>query len=83
MKLNKLGRAHIIKWIQTFITAPSYHLELCESYILSGPGGELIVDVVLFQEGRSSKFRLRRGAGQAHTLAIIPTSRVLEFIVHE
>jgi len=38
---------------------------------------------MLFQEGRSSKLRLRRGVDRLHTLAIIPTSSVLEFVVHK
>jgi len=42
------------------------------------------VSWILFQKGRSSNLRLRRGVGQAaHTLVIIPTSSVLEFIVHK
>ena len=50
--------------------------------ILRGPGGERIVDVV--PGGTELEFQLRRGVGQAaHTLAIIPTSSVLEFIVHK
>jgi len=40
------------------------------------------VSWILFQEGRSSIFKLRRGVGQAsHT--VIPTSSVLEFIRHK
>ena len=46
MKLKKLGRSNIIKWIQTFLMAPSYYLELCKSCILRRPGGERIVDIV-------------------------------------
>ena len=38
------------------------------------------VSWTLFQEGRSSKLRLRRGVEQsAHTLSIIPKLGVLEF----
>ena len=46
------------------------------------------VSWMLFQEGRNSKLGWKRGVGQAaythtHTLAIISTSSVLEFILHE
>jgi len=42
------------------------------------------VSWILFQEGRSSNLRLRRIVGQAtHTITIIPTSSLLEFILHK
>jgi hypothetical protein len=60
-------------------------------YILGGPGGERIKDVVT--KGTELELQLRRGVGQAshtcnklgrpHTLAIIPTSSVREFIKHK
>ena len=37
----------------------------------------------MFQEGWSSNLRLIGELGRLHTLAIIPTSSVLEFIVHK
>jgi hypothetical protein len=38
---------------------------------------------VLIQEGRSSRFSKAGELGRPHTLSIIPTSSVLEFIVHK
>jgi len=38
---------------------------------------------ILFQEGRSSNIRLRRGDGQAAHTRNNPTSNVLEFIVYK
>ena len=47
-----------------------------------GPGGERIVDVV--PEGTELDIQVKKGElGRLHTLAIIPTSCVLEFIVHK
>ena len=56
--------------------------ELSGCCILRGPGGERIVDIV--PGVMELELQLRRGVGQAaHTLAIIPTSSLLEFIRHE
>ena len=41
------------------------------------------VSWMLFQEGRSSNFGQDGELGRTHTLAINPTSSVLEFIVHK
>jgi len=49
--------------------------------ILRGPGGERIMDVV--PRGTELELQLRRGVGRSHTLAIIPTSSVQEFIRHK
>ena len=50
--------------------------------ILRGPGGERIVDVV--PGGTEFETQVKTGSwGMPHTLAIIPTSSVLEFIVHK
>jgi len=53
----------------------------CKIYltcILRGPGEERIVDVV--PGGTELELQLRREFGRPHTLTIIPTSIVLEFI---
>ena len=45
------------------------------------PVGECTVDVV--PGGMELELQLRRELGRLHTLAIIPTSSVLEFIKHK
>jgi hypothetical protein len=87
----------ILKWVlETFIscelscTGPSwlhclaYIVALTASLccILRGPGGGRIVDVV--PGGTELELQVKRGdLGRPHTLALIPTSSILEFIVHE
>jgi hypothetical protein len=49
---------------------------------MGGPSGERIMHVV--PRGTELELQLRRGVGQAsHTLAVISTSSVQEFIMHK
>jgi len=49
--------------------------------ILHSPGGEHIMDVV--PGGTELELQVTTGSWAGHTLTIIPTSSVLEFIVHK
>ena len=49
--------------------------------ILHSPGGECIMNVV--PGGTELEPQVKMGSWAGHTLIIIPTSSVLEFIVHK
>jgi hypothetical protein len=54
---------------------------LVSCVVSCGPDGKRILDVV--PGGTELELKLRRGVGQAATLAIIHTSSVMEFVVHK
>jgi hypothetical protein len=65
-------------------SSQSFHFKapFCRTGVVScGPEGERILDVV--RGGPELVLKLRRGVGQAATLAIIHAPSVLEFIKHK
>jgi hypothetical protein len=80
LSLSTVFCSKLMLSVKDIVTIVSQVLNKTCCCILRGPSGERIVDVL--QEGWSSNLRLRWEVG-SHRLAIIPTSSVLEFIVHE